>query len=92
MTYIYPTPSVSLTAAVLIARTQFYLAVRDVVLEQIPSHIRADVIKLLTQSNASPSQRRQLLLEKGLARNMTDQLEILLEGGALRLTAPHFSM
>lgn len=43
--------------------------------------MRADVIKLLVQSNASSSQKRQLLLEKGLSRSVTDQLEILLEGG-----------
>ena len=45
------------------------------------SQLRADVLKVLVQSNASISQKRQLLLERGLAKHILEELDILLEGG-----------
>lgn len=55
--------------------------VYDAVFEQMQTQLRADVLKVLVQSNASPSQKRQLLSEKGLSRHVLDELDILLEGG-----------
>lgn len=55
--------------------------VYDAVFQQIPSQIHADILKILVQSNASLSQKRQLLSEKGLARHVLEELDVLLEGG-----------
>ncbi|KAI0696604.1 hypothetical protein BC835DRAFT_1341525 [Cytidiella melzeri] len=42
----------------------------------------SEVQKILLQTNASSSQRRQLLLDRAISRNSADLLETLFEGGA----------
>ncbi|EKM52933.1 uncharacterized protein PHACADRAFT_259100 [Phanerochaete carnosa HHB-10118-sp] len=54
----------------------------DTLFDQVPPELRNDVLKLLVQSNASPSQRRQLLIEKGLTRSFVDCIEVLADGDA----------
>jgi eukaryotic translation initiation factor 2-alpha kinase 4 len=55
--------------------------VRAAIMDFIPSTLYTEALKILLQTNASPSQRRQLFLEKSLSRNTVDLLEILFEGG-----------
>lgn len=54
----------------------------DALFDQVAPHIRSDVLKLLVQSNASPSQRRQLLIEKGLTRSFVECIDILADNDA----------
>ena len=56
------------------------LLVRTVLFEHLSLPSYTDVLKIL-QTNASTSQRRQLLLDKALSRNAADLLEVLFEGG-----------
>ena len=56
------------------------LLVRAVLFEHLSLPSYTDVLKIL-QTNASTSQRRQLLLDKALSRNAADLLEVLFEGG-----------
>lgn len=69
-----------------------YTSVYDALFDQVPPQLRDDVLKLLVQSNASPSQRRQLLIEKGLTRNFVDCTEVLADGGKLSLNPDFFSV
>jgi eukaryotic translation initiation factor 2-alpha kinase 4 len=68
-------------------------SVYDALFEQVPPHLQPEVLKILVQSNASPSQRRQLLAEKGLSRSFVDSLEILSDRGESFLVAclPYWS-
>ncbi len=58
--------------------------VRTALFEHLSLPSYTEVLKIL-QSNASNSQRRQLLLDKALSRNAADLLEVLFEGGACLL-------
>lgn len=51
----------------------------------MPPHQRSEVLKILVQSNASLSQKRQLLADKGLQRSFIDSFEILADRGRRRL-------
>jgi hypothetical protein len=53
----------------------------DLALNRIPNDLRPAVIDIMNQSKSSPSQKRALLLKKGLLRSTTDELEILAEVG-----------
>jgi eukaryotic translation initiation factor 2-alpha kinase 4 len=46
-------------------------------LSRIPLEIRPSVIDIIHQSKSSPSQKRALLLKKGLLRSVVDELEAL---------------
>ncbi|KAJ7220218.1 kinase-like domain-containing protein [Mycena pura] len=52
-------------------------SILHVVFERIPSDLRPSVQEILGHSKASASQKRALLLKKGLLRSMADELEIL---------------
>jgi translation initiation factor 2-alpha kinase 4 len=59
----------------------FYLSVVELVMGRIPDvHLHA-VVEIINQTKSSPSQKRALLLRKGLLRSTTDELEILSEVG-----------
>ncbi|KAF5376991.1 hypothetical protein D9615_007308 [Tricholomella constricta] len=51
----------------------------DIVLSRLPSGQRNAIIDILTQSKSSLSQKRALLLKRGLLRSTADELELLLE-------------
>lgn len=55
--------------------------VHEALFEQVPPQLQQEVLKIVVQSNASPSQRRQLLVEKGLSRSFVDSFEILSDRG-----------
>jgi translation initiation factor 2-alpha kinase 4 len=48
---------------------------------RIPDVHRHAVVEIINQTKSSPSQKRALLLRKGLLRSTTDELEILSEVG-----------
>lgn len=56
-------------------------------MNRIPDVHRSAVVEIINQTKSSPSQKRALLLRKGLLRSTTDELEILSEVGELSL--PH---
>jgi eukaryotic translation initiation factor 2-alpha kinase 4 len=56
-------------------------AVVDLVLNRISDDLRPAVIEIITQSKSSLSQKRALLLKKGLLRSTADELEILGDAG-----------
>lgn len=58
----------------------FYLVV-DLALNRIPSDLRPSVVEIISQPKSSPSQKRALLLKKGLLRSTADELEVLAEVG-----------
>ena len=69
------------------------LVVYDALFEQVPPQLHEEVLKILVQSNASPSQRRQLLAEKGLSRSFIDSFEILSDrGSCYLLSSPYNSI
>ncbi|KAJ6607583.1 kinase-like domain-containing protein [Mycena sp. CBHHK59/15] len=49
------------------------------VLDRIPSAQRSVIVEIISQSKSSPSQKRALLLKKGLLRSTADELEALAE-------------
>ncbi|KAG5641706.1 hypothetical protein DXG03_004410 [Asterophora parasitica] len=51
----------------------------DVVLSRLPSGQKNAILDILSQSKSSLSQKRALLLKRGLLRSTADELEILLE-------------
>lgn len=53
----------------------------DVILTRLPSGQKNAVVEILTQSKSSPSQKRALLLKRGLLRSTADELEVLSEIG-----------
>ena len=52
-------------------------------LERIPEKTRQGALDILAQSKSSWSQKRALLLKKGLLRSVIDELEVLDECGKL---------
>jgi hypothetical protein len=58
----------------------------DLALNRIPNDLRPAVIDIMNQSKSSPSQKRALLLKKGLLRSTTDELEVLAEVGKRPVT------
>jgi translation initiation factor 2-alpha kinase 4 len=56
-------------------------AVVDLALDRIPTDLRPAIVDIINQSKSSLSQKRALLLKKGLLRSTTDELEILSEVG-----------
>ncbi|KAJ6497813.1 kinase-like domain-containing protein [Mycena sanguinolenta] len=48
-----------------------------IVFERIPSAVRPSVLEIINHSKSSPSQKRALLLKKGLLRSTADELEAL---------------
>lgn len=61
------------------------MLVYDALFEQVPLQLRPEVLKILVQSNASSSQKRQLLADKGLNRSFVDCFEILADRGEIWL-------
>jgi hypothetical protein len=55
----------------------------DLALSRIPDAQRGAVIEIIHQSKSSPSQKRALLLKKGLLRSIADELETLADTGKL---------
>ncbi|KAF9445879.1 Serine/threonine-protein kinase [Macrolepiota fuliginosa MF-IS2] len=51
----------------------------ELTLNRIPDVHRSSVVEIINQTKSSPSQKRALLLRKGLLRSTTDELEILTE-------------
>ncbi|KAJ7488435.1 kinase-like domain-containing protein [Mycena latifolia] len=48
-----------------------------IVLERIPPALRPSIVEIISHSKSSPSQKRALLLKKGLLRSTADELEAL---------------
>jgi translation initiation factor 2-alpha kinase 4 len=65
------------------ARGLHFLSVVDLALNRIPNDLRPAVVDIINQSKSSPSQKRALLLKKGLLRSTTDELEVLTEVGKI---------
>ena len=65
------------------SRTQTLInsPVVDLALNRIANELRPAVIEIISQTKSSPSQRRALLLKKGLLRSTADELEVLSEVG-----------
>lgn len=55
--------------------------VLDVVLDRVPSDARSAVMDILAQTKSSQSQKRSMLLRKGISRSVVDELELLSEVG-----------
>ena len=55
----------------------------DLALNRIASELRPAVIEIINQTKSLPSQKRALLLKKGLLRSTADELEVLSEVGEL---------
>jgi len=53
----------------------------ELALSRLPPGQRSGVIDILNQSKSSVSQKRALLLKKGLLRSTADELEILSDKG-----------
>ncbi|KZT71101.1 Serine/threonine-protein kinase [Daedalea quercina L-15889] len=51
----------------------------DIALDRVPSDARSAVIDILNQTKSSQSQKRSMLLRKGIPRNVADELELLSE-------------
>ncbi|KAH9923827.1 uncharacterized protein B0H18DRAFT_1013542 [Fomitopsis serialis] len=49
----------------------------DVALDRVPSDVRDAVMDILDQTKSSQSQKRSMLLRKGISRNVADELELL---------------
>jgi len=58
-----------------ISHTKFH----DLALARISADLRSEVVNVLDQSKSSPSQKRSILLRKGVPRNVVDELEILMD-------------
>lgn len=59
----------------------------ELALSRVPHDIRASVIEIITQAKSTWSQKRAMLLKKGLLRSTVDELEILCDTGVV----PRFS-
>lgn len=57
-------------------------AVIDLVMSKVHKEQKDAVIEIMLNSKASVSQKRTLLLKKGLPRSLVDELEILNETGS----------
>ncbi len=53
----------------------------ELAMKRIPDTHRSTVVEIINQTKSSLSQKRALLLRKGLLRSTTDELEILSEIG-----------
>jgi len=60
----------------------------EVVLTRLPSGHRDAVVDIMSQSKSSLSQKRALLLKRGLLRSTADELEVLAEIGVLSASPP----
>jgi translation initiation factor 2-alpha kinase 4 len=69
----------------MIAKIHLYRSVVDLVITRLPSGQRSAVIDILGQTKTSQSQKRALLLKRGLLRSTADELELLAETGRLPL-------
>ncbi|TFY68401.1 hypothetical protein EVJ58_g1031 [Rhodofomes roseus] len=52
---------------------------KNVALDRVPSDVRDAVLDVLNQTKSSQSQKRSMLLRKGISRNIVDELELLSE-------------
>ncbi|KAJ7163895.1 kinase-like domain-containing protein [Mycena crocata] len=50
-----------------------------IMFDRLPSALRPSILEIISHSKSSPSQKRALLLKKGLLRSTADELEILAE-------------
>ena len=57
----------------------------ELALTRVPHDIRDSVIEIITQSKSTWSQKRAMLLKKGLLRSTVDELEILCDTGVIPL-------
>jgi hypothetical protein len=53
----------------------------DLALSRVPHDIRDSIIEIITQVKSSWSQKRAMLLKKGLLRSIVDELEVLSDAG-----------
>jgi hypothetical protein len=53
----------------------------DLALSRVPHDIRDSIIEVITQVKSSWSQKRAMLLKKGLLRSVVDELEVLSDAG-----------
>ena len=60
-----------------IFRRLLTLVVLDVALDRVSSDARSSVTDILNQAKSSQSQKRSMLLRKGIPRNVADELELL---------------
>jgi eukaryotic translation initiation factor 2-alpha kinase 4 len=67
----------------MIVETHQHQLVVDVVISRLPSGQRSSVLDIMGQSKTSQSQKRALLLKRGLLRSTADELELLSEIGKL---------
>ena len=82
MRFTYRTHEVELDLILFSSPHDLHLClVVDLALNRIPNDVRPAVIDIMNQSKSSPSQKRALLLKKGLLRSTTDELEVLAEVG-----------
>ncbi|KAJ3481924.1 hypothetical protein NLI96_g7338 [Meripilus lineatus] len=51
----------------------------DVAFSRIPNELQSEVAKVLDQTKVSQSQKRAILLRKGVPRNIVDELEVLMD-------------
>lgn len=68
-----------------------YAAVIELSMNRIPDVHKSAVVEIINQTKSSPSQKRALLLRKGLLRSTTDELEILSEVGELAFISFSFT-
>ena len=53
----------------------------DIALNRVPADARSSVVEIILQSKSTPTQKRALLLKKGLPQTTVNDLEILSEVG-----------
>jgi eukaryotic translation initiation factor 2-alpha kinase 4 len=58
------------------------MSVVDLCLKRIPVELRDDVLDILKQAKPSNSQRKALLLKRGVFKSLADELEVLNDIGA----------
>lgn len=66
---------------ILRVRDSHFRPVVDLAFNRIPNDLRPAIVDIINQSKSSPSQKRALLLKKGLLRSTADELEVLAEVG-----------
>ena len=55
----------------------------ELTMNRVPAGQRDAVVEIISQSKSLPTQKRALLLKKGLLRSTAEELEILSETGML---------
>ena len=55
----------------------------ELTMNRVPAGQRDAVVEIISQSKSLPTQKRALLLKKGLLRSTAEELEILSESGML---------